>query len=568
MTISFPQSSSECSSVNQWEAAGASLVTALANYTNSCLSLSLRFKPNDTCARNLASQIDSALETHSAITLQLYQSGASLSRMRNQVLTPLHHLPEEVLARIFMSVIFDHQNNDFDRLAGNINTRTEVDILRMYRRRRDLISVCSTWRNTISTRAVFWSTILVTNRGIRPHVLESYLQRAGKGILRPVVTAEETISEHVTSALSRHVPQIHSLMIQSCSNLVFNHVIDVFLRKDDPHSLHELSLRRIRNRHLPLEAQYIFSRNPRSGSLASSTLIESLSILRVSGAYFHWDPARAANLVELHLRNILFGTEAEMIVYLKSISSVPQLRDLKIFSFTYTHISTNSIRPHTISFPTLQTLTIGDCHLEYLKLMIVSIDPGSHRLILCVTEISFHIDHSLDVLQDLPNVEGLMEVLKLAPVDSLLLDGDCGELLRWGMDLCDFLACTPKLKTLKLGGWTMNSSLWDALVRPNINDTEEDSDHSEFPRLRSLHLISVRICEEEGLKTLVQSHQIQRLELSLRQSSPEEPRRPQPLSVETVEWLRSEVPELHLVDLENHPPDLNIFTRELDDDFW
>ncbi|KAL5632938.1 hypothetical protein ACGC1H_003434 [Rhizoctonia solani] len=542
MTISFPQSSFGGSSVKQWEAAGASLITALANYTDSCLSLGLNLEPNDTHARNLAFQIDSALETHSAIALQLRRSGASLSRVRNQVLTPLHHVPEEVLARIFMDVVFDHQNNDFDRLSGQIYTPTEVSILRMYRRRHDLLSVCSTWRSIISTRAVFWSTILVTNRGIRPRVLEAYLQRAGGGTLRPVITAEETISEHATSALSRYVPQIRSLMVRSCASLVFNRVIDMFLRKGVPHSLHELSLRRRRSS----EAQYIFSRNPRGELLAASTLIESLSILRVSGAYFHWDPACAANLVELHLRRLSFGTQAEMIVYLKSISSAPQLRDLKIFSFTYAHTSTHPIRPRTISFPTLQSLTIGDCHLEFLKLMLVSIDPGSHRLILRVTETSFFIYHSLEVgLQDPSIVEGLMEVLKLAPVDSLLLDGDGEDLLQLGTNLRDFLACTPKLKTLKL-----------------------DADHSEFPRLRSLHLISVKISDEEGLKALVKSHQIQRLELSLRQTSPEGRRESQPLSAETVNWLRSEVPELYLVDFENHPFDSNIFTRELDDDLW
>ncbi|KDN35969.1 hypothetical protein RSAG8_11180, partial [Rhizoctonia solani AG-8 WAC10335] len=348
MSISFPQSFSGCSAIEHWEAAGAALVAALANYANSCLALSVNFEQNDTHAKNLAFQIDSALDTHAAIVLQLCRFTAPLSRMRNRVVTPLHHLPEEVLSQIFRHAVYGPRGNEFGRFVGGTPTENRISLI--YRRRHNLLSVCSVWRNIISTRAFFWSTILVTRRGIRNQVLETYLQRAGGSSLCLVVTAEETISEHVTSTLSRHVPQIHSLIIQSRTDLVFRRIANMFLSKDVPHSLiiqsrTDLVFRRIANMFLSkdvphslselslrwtgislrLVGQYesVFPRNSRGGFLPASTLMESIPTLRVSGIYPLWDPARAANLVELQIHNLEFGSEAEMTVCLKSISSAP-----------------------------------------------------------------------------------------------------------------------------------------------------------------------------------------------------------------------------------------------------
>ncbi|EUC55984.1 hypothetical protein RSOL_151490, partial [Rhizoctonia solani AG-3 Rhs1AP] len=110
----------------------------------------------------------------------------------------------------------------------------------------------------------------------------------------------------------------------------------------------------------------------------------------------HWNLARAANLLELQIHNISFSTKTQMTGCLNSISAAPQLRDLELFWLYADFHFTNLQEPRTISFPQLQLLTVGGFYLNDLKIILGSIDPGSHRLVLRVSEASFFANRDFE----------------------------------------------------------------------------------------------------------------------------------------------------------------------------
>ncbi|KAG8731092.1 hypothetical protein FRC11_005163, partial [Ceratobasidium sp. 423] len=317
---------------------------------------------------------------------------------------------------------------------------------------------------------------------------------------------------------------MYSLSITTHPYSVFREGVNLFLGSGVPHLLSELSLRQTGIRDSPVkESDCTFKHNFPESSFLTSSLTESLSTLRLSGVYSYWDPSRARNLVELELNNLAFEDDSALTACLQSISSASQLRNLKLIAVRIDLSPATETPPpdtqgpRTISFPRLQFLTLNGIFLNDLQTIFDSIYRGPHELILYLTETNFMTRDFEDAEINGPDVKGLAKVLNLAHVDSLLVNGDCGEILLHGPRLFYLLHHMPELKTLKITNRRMTGDVWSALLRPNILNPK--SKNLPFPQLQNLHLTGVEIYEEEELKKVVRSHQIQLLELGARKYS-------------------------------------------------
>ncbi|KDN36383.1 hypothetical protein RSAG8_10891, partial [Rhizoctonia solani AG-8 WAC10335] len=104
--MSKPAASSYSSStaVLKWETAGELLADTLSSYLKSCLFLESASLDNGVDSRNLASSIDSSLNSlHTRLSRELAQSRVALARTRNKIAAPFYSLPNEILAEIFMN---------------------------------------------------------------------------------------------------------------------------------------------------------------------------------------------------------------------------------------------------------------------------------------------------------------------------------------------------------------------------------------------------------------------------------------------------------------------------------
>ncbi|KDN39037.1 hypothetical protein RSAG8_09073, partial [Rhizoctonia solani AG-8 WAC10335] len=166
-----------CPTIVQWEEAGASLVTALTNYTGLCLNLGTNSLREGTDSEDLVSRIDSTLTgVHTAMSHRLSESKSALARTRNKLASPLFHFPEEVVSEIFMNVVFDHSNP-----ASSRPRSLERDTRMIYRRLYSLLGVCSVWRELVLARGAMWSVIpIIESRSDKKHeAIKRILQRTG-----------------------------------------------------------------------------------------------------------------------------------------------------------------------------------------------------------------------------------------------------------------------------------------------------------------------------------------------------------------------------------------------------
>ncbi|CAE6475339.1 unnamed protein product [Rhizoctonia solani] len=571
-SLKFPQTSTSSSAVSQWEAAGATLLTALANYASSCLYLNANVRLDDPHTATLTAQIDSALEIHSAIGTQLKQLGAPLARTRNKLIQPLSRVPEEILSQIFLHHVYDTQTLDGYPARYTLMNWMEHRLWQIYRRRYNLLSVCSLWRSIISIEAEFWYVVPVTIglRAISNESFENCLQKAREKPLYLTVTTSDTITDHIIDELSTRTSQVTLLSICSRSLPVTRRVLTAFLQKGAP-CLSVLSIDGERTvDHDPVqESDYIFTYNASSGSTCLNALIESLPTLRITGAYFRWDPACASKLVDLRLENLMFANHRELVTYLSSISSAPRLLNLTMISVNCIALSQETIPTGKIQFPKLQSLTLSDLYLNVLRVLFPLLDPGSHHLTLGLTYLSICFRRSgryADPTEEHPLHE-LLGVLSQVHVDSLLIDGNMRSALRRDpAGLSGLLGILSQLGKLTLLHWKLDKEDWKSLIFPKNLPLEHSLGELHFPRLKQLDLISVAVLEEEGLKDVIKSHRVRRLGLdATRYDVPGSGglNNPRQLSDEILDWLRAELEELHLAKPNRLSPESYLSIRDL-----
>ncbi|KAG8704538.1 hypothetical protein FRC11_009784, partial [Ceratobasidium sp. 423] len=324
------ENTSPTATIHQWEEAGIALANALKKYLDLSLSLESNCLVEGTPPRDLATRIDSALESlHVVLDRQVAEARSSLAKTRDRILSPIYRFPEEVLSEIFMNVAFT-----FDR--GYPEDIDESRIVEYYRRLYRLLGVCTSWRNAILSRGVFWSIVpviystawcLMTERAAKLS-----LERA-QG--RPLhFTAFLSYSSY-DFLLAEYASRFRTINIASGTEALedMQRFLADFLysQSAEPRSLTQLSLchkyEPTYYDRLPVEEDYVHDNS--SPEDPFNELTSDLSILRIKGAQFNWDRITFSHrLTELHLQDIMVGYDTSLQNLIEALSSATQLRDL------------------------------------------------------------------------------------------------------------------------------------------------------------------------------------------------------------------------------------------------
>ncbi|KAH7335621.1 hypothetical protein B0J17DRAFT_670842 [Rhizoctonia solani] len=555
--------------IKQWEDAGASLIIASKDYLDLCLGLahdsfSEAEKPND-----LATRIDTAFED---ISNQLFKIKSTLGRTRNRLVSPLHRLPEEVVSTIFMNVIFD-----LNHPGVPDSTLMEEDICLIYHRLYRLLGVCSTWRDILMDRGVFWSMVpMVVNSSTRKRApFELSMQRSGGAKLHLVAVAESPdISKDLVEVLTKYGPRFRAINLSAGDQQVLVDSISQLLQQGSVCSLAELSIRSIDAFNSPSwfpsgDSYFLQMGDSRQNSFAR--LLAALTTFHINGTHFYWPTMRfSARLVELWIENITLGYDDAVVPFLHALSSASELRELKIITVdTFRRRDSMSTPLDTslpVIFPNLQSLFIRDIFCNTLKSLLRMIAPGSYHLTFFLRETSLQTNLYYRDFDDeefeqpdfgLADVGELCDALKRAPVNTLMLSESSDPDRRLTKtNLRELIRAMPSLKTLKMHGWNFDKDVWNSLTRPQ-NDQIHHREHS-FPALEKLYLSEAAILSDEGFQDMVASHPLQRVVLGATTTtgnSDDTRREPFTEDNSTAVWLRNHVPDFHLVDGPYCPPE-------------
>ncbi|CAE6435331.1 unnamed protein product [Rhizoctonia solani] len=554
MIGSLTQSNS--TTIQKWEGAGAVLLDALSKYLDLCGSLKTTLLQQDSNPLDLAGQIDSALGSlHVTLDQQFALSRATLARTRNELVSPLYHLPEELLSDIFMNVVF---SNDVWTSRGDCGPLSMEDSLTMMQRHLySLLHTCSMWRSVILNRNVFCSivgTYKVWSRGSQYPTNANLPIRGTKEGSLNLAVALRLPGDFDWGALRNHAHRFRSINIAGGIHhpTLSKDIIDVFL-ENIPSQLSELSIRHATAKEwsqsfVPSEGQYII---PHSSSDWAPFLeiVKSLSILRISGDAFSLRHMVFSNrLVELRLQSVTIGLDSEFSEFLNVLSSASELRELKLISVITIRdliVPRGTVREkqHT-TLPKLQSLFLEDLYSNTLDLFSQWLTPASCRLSLYLTDSS--TEEISNNFQPSPvDTERLCSILRPIAVDTLVLFGSSQLAINM---LRRLLESMPTLKNLKFDSW-LGPEGRDALKRPEPQTASVESDSGVFPKLEQLYLTSLWVEDgyEEALKDVVASHPIRKMVLGdiILVGSGERAKLlddGEPI----CEWLRSTVSDFHL----------------------
>ncbi|KAJ1304404.1 hypothetical protein OPQ81_005553 [Rhizoctonia solani] len=520
------ESTSNFAAIREWKEAGAELSNSLSKYLDLCSSLKTTSLQEGVRALDLANRVDSVLRTlHAKLDQQLALSRAALSRTRNELISPLHHLPEELLSEIFMNIVFGDDVWEDPDGFGPCSMEGSLSAMRQHLYR--LLHVCSTWRNVILARDIFWSTVGTYRVWASSH--GSFLSRTNvnlhirksEGVNLHLVVALPLAEDFELDGLREHASQFRTINIESEYNgpsSSVKNVIDIFL-KNRPSSLSELSISHVTSEsyatHILPEEMHIVHYNS-SDWVSFLAIVKSLSVLRIKGATLSWRHMAFSNrLVELRLQTITIGHDSEFAVFLGVLSSAPELRDIKLISVVTlsdqaTPWRTIPGQQHVI-LPKLKSLLLEDLYFNTLESLFRWLVLGSCQLTLYLTDHSRETASSNSEPEPV-DIENLYSLLRTITVATLVLSES--QLLR--NMLHGLLESMPTLKNLKMHLWECDPIGRDALKWPGPQATwSELADGVSFPKLEQLYLSSLRMGDDndEVLKEVVASHSIQKMVL-------------------------------------------------------
>ncbi|CUA69934.1 hypothetical protein RSOLAG22IIIB_08777 [Rhizoctonia solani] len=560
----------------RWEEAGASLVTALTNYMGLCLNLGTDSLREGADTKDLVSRVDFTLAVvHTAMSYHLNESKAALARTRNKLASRFFRLPQEVVSEIFANVVFDHNDS-----ASSGRRSLEHDGRMLYRRLYNLLGVCSSWRDLISVRGALWSVIpIFENRSDRKHkAVKRILHRAGGSPLHLAVSMAWSAPRRLTKIIAEHGPRLRTLNVSASGRHVIREAIHNVLQHDPRLSLTELSIwfenPSVVNYRMPGETEYLISRD-HSNYASFARLMETLTAFRISGIHVPWETiASSTRLVEVRIEQVAIGYDSAIIPFVRSLSSAPNLRDLKVISVSTFHDlgatqGHNSSAP--VTFPNLETLLLQDLYYNTLEHLLPVVSPGSYHLTLFLTRKSLETNMIRDAPGDeeeeedreLVDISELGSALTQARVDTLMISGNWGECWLTGPEIRALLISVPAVKTLKISGWDLDHSIWRALRRsPAARRHPEDH---RFPVFENLHFSCVKIINQRGLKNMITSHPIQGMVLGAIFSDITDELSEWSCDEDDgiVQWLKVNIPVLHLLNSTHRPPEFHLDVWQL-----
>ncbi|CAE6518206.1 unnamed protein product, partial [Rhizoctonia solani] len=538
--------------IRQWEDAGASLVTAIGDYMDLCLTLTPNHLGEDIKTNDIAARIDPTIK---AVFEQLTKLGPTALKMRNKLVSPLLQLPEEIISMIFQHYIFDPDNPKSPRTSSMIR-----DVRGIHYRLDALIQVCSSWKDIVMAKGLFWSVTPVLYGFFS---LECTLKRAGQSKL--YLAAADDIVETpklLPQVLAEYGSRFWAINIEVRDSHLIKGAMRQISRQGTTGSLTELSIRWDKAHNaspaLPTdEFDYIFPRS-HSEQTSFTNMMGLLTAFRISGIQFHWDTiVFSTRLVELRIDNITLGYDDAIVSFLRALSSASELRDLKLISVATLHrpsAALNTGTPAPIEFPKLQSLLLQNMYFNALKLLLPAFTRARHCLTLFLTGLCLKVnmlegdrlEGGQEQQSELDRATNLCATLRPLSLDTLTL-GESNLATVWlrGKAFHILLEGLPTLKTLKLHKWIFEAWDWQHLTRPR--SAQENPEEHPFAALQNLYIISasIRTFRLDYFQEMIISHPLQRVVLggvSQRLTSTRTYEKSLEDS-ECVEWTRNNVPE-------------------------
>ncbi|KAF8727740.1 hypothetical protein RHS02_08001, partial [Rhizoctonia solani] len=502
---------------HQWKEAGELLETAMVRYLELSISLKDSLWPKEAPPKELATQIDYALEQiQDDFFPKIFHIRSTLAQMRNSIISPTCGLPREVLSEIFANVVFGF--SDYSPGSESLETR----VLKIYRAIYNLIGVCTEWRDVALNNGSFWSIIPIfgchllggNSKSVPTHVLER-----SKGNLYFVATHFcDLIYDPVLPEL---FPRFRAVNISTKSLSTVRNILNALLTTNlsAPLELSEISI--YKDQHdsyydsLPQEDNNLFS----PGSTEHNSfirLIPSLSAIRIRGTQLCWRTfSYSHRLTELHLQEVLFGYDEAVANFLGTLSSASQLRVLKLISVRSFYNGPLGDKMAKIQLPNLQTLLADDLYFNTLDTFLSSITSRSHHLRLLLSGRSLYLRIYQGARErEETSWENLYELMRNALVKDLLVTGDgidpwpspspkaLGELIK---------SVVPGLETLWMNSWNFDAAYCNVLTHSSL------SQDSLVPNIANLYITRAKVFSSEAIVDMVTSHlkSIRQLELGL-----------------------------------------------------
>ncbi|CAE6385577.1 unnamed protein product [Rhizoctonia solani] len=535
-----PASYVESKTVLDWAAAGASLASAASQFFELSVKLGSQCTAVDRKLSDLVTLIDESLYLLQAILdNQLTGACLALSSARNRLAYSILHLPHEIISNIFSAFVYDPRDS-LQPSVIKMDDRVEL----IYRHLHTLLGVCTAWRKIgLSCRAL-WSVIpFVDPFDGRQRILvtELSLQRAG---IRGLHLAASLLGFPFPrlQILKGHMHRFSTINVWSNSDSYgINEILEMLLENGDS-NVSKLSLRQGHPSDSVHEGESLSDRF----DVRLSGLLKSLSVLRVDNLIFDWEKTAFSNhLVELWISNVVLHGPSEIHLLLKSLSSAPELCDLKLISVQ--GVLDDGAGPiDKISFPKLKSLHLESLPFNFLEMILHVIVPGSHHLTLnpC-DEINYNYPPD-NVIE----VEVICQLLRGIKVHKLILSME--EEGFWGTarGLRKMLKSVPTLKSLALNFYDIDRDMMMALTPKT--QSGRPTQYGNFPKLELLEIYCATFPMQLGdiklgFKALLKLHNLQKMVLggSLQGSDDQEGHLLDE-SYEFVTWLRSNISEFHL----------------------
>ncbi|CAE6534728.1 unnamed protein product [Rhizoctonia solani] len=547
--------------VKVWEQSTPVLSDDLSSYPDLCISSEEHPRASYTEAYGLAKLIElpSFNDLSAKFTGGPVQSSVALARMSSTVQSHFNALPQEMIAQIFLEVVYCTKPTD--KPNPSMLCTLEAIFLRI----KTLLSVCSFWKSIGLSLAALWYFVPIADGDFPPPVrctVSLSLQRAwaarNKSRLYLAAILPPRYSPSILPTPDGRAPQFNAINIEAPSISAIVDFLSALVESQVPGTLSELSILRYY-----IETEQLANRPgsclidsfPDAQKELIIDLIGSLSILRVRSVDIRrWDEVTFSNrLTKLHLEAVTIGNYSKLIQLLQALQLAPELHTLKLSTI---FASPEPIAPAQITLKKLHSLYLENLDFGVLRLLVNSIAPGSHHLTLYLTPQVSYI-RSLQAEAEFVNFLGLTALLQRSRVSTLLLNGFYRELWMCGPHLSNVLESLPTLSAVQFVNCGLTKVHLLALERTARVPGRSEIPRRPFPNLSRLSLINTVIGDVDTLKHVVGSHRLELVELSSNVTAVDSDNEDDPDPSlcctytdqdDIVQWLRNAVPQFNLVD--------------------
>ncbi|CAE7229964.1 unnamed protein product [Rhizoctonia solani] len=501
------------SALLKWENAGKKLATALSAYLQSCASLETLSTTQSVDYSDMPNRIQISLETlHPKLFDELSQSQVILARMNNKMSSRFNSLPNEILAEIFLDVVYN-PGPDEARFPEMVDS-----IRRILGRLHCLLAVCSTWRNVAMDLGDLWTVIPVTDSRSSFPALEALslgLQRArpsGERHLHLAAVLRDNGYDPSTLFNGIILSRLTTVNIEARSKRATSSVCSLLRRLlgSRPAPISEMSIHQYRDpeEKPPLRSltddQYFDFHMSQGEDMVFRDLMESLTVLRLKNVNLRWETITfSSRLVDLRLQSMVLGEHFILDDLPGVLQSAPELRNLEFISLIALPPTWDHPFPTAVTLPKLQTLLLADLFLNIFYYLRGSIAHGAYQTKVGLTRRNWtSLDSGLDTDgwdEEEPLNVDIRSVLRSSRIDTLILNQDNRE-LQWTNKetLSLILGSAPTLRSLAIIG-----SNWDM---ESIRAIERPTSDESFPHLDELYILDSYIEDADHLADVAASH--------------------------------------------------------------